>query len=183
MDKEKMGSFIVQLRKGKKLTQRDLAEQLHITDKAVSKWERGVSFPDISLLEPLASILDVSVLELLKGERLENNLSLSHEEATEIVNQSITISDDERIREHIKSKITIVFITLVLMLSVSIILNIFNYHKGSIAGNLSIDSDAYLTTEDENGHKVFVDSNKALQQLLLDLDKIETTNAEDNEYE
>ncbi|MBG0788399.1 MAG: helix-turn-helix transcriptional regulator [Anaerolineaceae bacterium] len=65
----KMADFISNLRKEKQLTQKDLAEQLGVTDKAVSKWERGLSCPDISLLSPLAAILGISVSELLNGER------------------------------------------------------------------------------------------------------------------
>ena len=65
------GRFICSLRKEKGLTQKQLAEKLSVTDKAVSKWETGRSAPDISLLEKLSQILDVSVVEILKGERVE----------------------------------------------------------------------------------------------------------------
>ena len=68
---EKIGPFIAQLRKEHQMTQRELAEQLHITDKAVSKWERGLSCPDISLLPSIAKILDVTTSELLDGRRGE----------------------------------------------------------------------------------------------------------------
>lgn len=67
----KMADFISSLRKEKQLTQKDLADQLGVTDKAVSKWERGLSCPDISLLAPLANILGVSVSELLTGEKAD----------------------------------------------------------------------------------------------------------------
>ena len=69
MNNEKMGKFICDMRKSQKLTQKDLAEKLKITDKAVSKWERGISCPDISLLVPLAQALGVTTSELLNGER------------------------------------------------------------------------------------------------------------------
>ncbi len=69
MDNQRIGAFIRELRKEKDMTQKDVAEQLHITDRAVSKWERGLCSPDISLLEPLAELLGVSVGELLRGER------------------------------------------------------------------------------------------------------------------
>lgn len=69
MDNQRIGGFIKALRKEKGLTQMDLAQRLHITDRAVSKWERGICAPDISLLEPLAELLGVSVGELLRGER------------------------------------------------------------------------------------------------------------------
>lgn len=69
MNNEKIGSFIKELRKEKELTQKELAEVIHITDRAVSKWERGLNAPDIALLEPLAEMLGVSVGELIRGER------------------------------------------------------------------------------------------------------------------
>ena len=64
-----MADFIATLRKEKGLTQKDLADQLGVTDKAVSKWERGLNCPDIALLTELAGILGVTPNELLKGER------------------------------------------------------------------------------------------------------------------
>ena len=60
MDENRIGQFIAQLRKEKNMTQKDLAELLHITDKAVSKWERGLSYPDITLLTSIAGILGVT---------------------------------------------------------------------------------------------------------------------------
>jgi len=69
MDNIKMGQFISELRKSHQMTQKDLAEKLNDTDKSVSKWERGLSCPDISLLTPLSDILGVSVSDLLNGNR------------------------------------------------------------------------------------------------------------------
>ena len=69
MDKAKTGVLIAAARKEKNMTQKELAEALHVSDRAVSKWERGAGFPDVSLLEPLADALDLSVLDLLRGER------------------------------------------------------------------------------------------------------------------
>lgn len=70
MDNTKTGTLIKELRKEKGMTQKDIADLLHVTDKAVSKWERGLCAPDISLLEPLANALDVSIVELIAGERI-----------------------------------------------------------------------------------------------------------------
>ena len=70
-DKNQVGTFIAQCRKEKKLTQKQLGEKLNVTDRAVSKWETGRSFPDVSLMEPLCQELDISVSELLAGKRLE----------------------------------------------------------------------------------------------------------------
>ena len=69
MDANKIGSFIKELRIQKVMTQKDLAEQINCTDKAVSRWETGRGIPEVSLLMPLAKALDVSVNELLSGER------------------------------------------------------------------------------------------------------------------
>lgn len=68
MDAKKTGNIICKYRKKKNMTQEDLANQLYITAKAVSKWERGLSFPDISILIPLSEILELSLYDLLKGE-------------------------------------------------------------------------------------------------------------------
>jgi len=69
MDYTKIGNFIYELRREKKLTQSQLADKLHVTNKAVSKWERGLGAPDISLLRDLSCVLGVSVNELLIGEK------------------------------------------------------------------------------------------------------------------
>lgn len=69
MDAKKFGRFIAEQRKEKGMTQANLAEILHITDKAVSKWERGSGSPDISNLSEVAKVLGITVDELLNGER------------------------------------------------------------------------------------------------------------------
>ncbi|MBQ6374452.1 MAG: helix-turn-helix domain-containing protein [Clostridia bacterium] len=72
MDKYVTGSVIRKLRERKRMTQEELAGQIFVSGKAVSKWETGQGFPDISLLEPLARALDISVIELLSGEDVRN---------------------------------------------------------------------------------------------------------------
>lgn len=69
MNKETFGAFIAQLRKEKGMTQQNLADQLHVTDKAVSKWERGLCYPDLTLMENLATALDLSMTELMACQR------------------------------------------------------------------------------------------------------------------
>ena len=71
MDAAKTGALIAQARKEKDLTQGQLAQRLHVSVQAVSKWERGRNFPDLALLEPLAEALDLTISELLAGERGE----------------------------------------------------------------------------------------------------------------
>ena len=71
MEAKKFGQFIAGIRKEKKMTQAELAGKIHVTDKAISRWERGLGFPDIQTLEPLAQALGISVLELMRSERQE----------------------------------------------------------------------------------------------------------------
>lgn len=72
MDRYVTGAVIKKLRENNKLTQEDLAAKIHVSSKAVSKWETGQGFPDISLIEPLAASLGISVIELLSGEDVRN---------------------------------------------------------------------------------------------------------------
>ena len=72
MDPYITGSVIRKLREKRRLTQGELAEKLHISDKTVSKWETGKGLPDITLLEPLAAVFRVSVAELISGKAVEN---------------------------------------------------------------------------------------------------------------
>ena len=67
MDANKFGCFVAERRKELKMTQKDLAAKIQVTDKAVSKWERGLGFPDINTIEYLADALDVSIIELMKS--------------------------------------------------------------------------------------------------------------------
>ncbi|MEG0339299.1 MAG: helix-turn-helix transcriptional regulator, partial [Oscillospiraceae bacterium] len=70
MNQEKIGKFIATCRKEKGLTQFTLAEKLNITDRAISKWETGKSMPDPSIMLKLCELLNITVNELLTGERL-----------------------------------------------------------------------------------------------------------------
>lgn len=71
MDQVKTGQFIKTIRKEKNLTQREVAERLSISEKTVSKWETGNGLPEVSLMLPLCELLEISVNELLSGERLD----------------------------------------------------------------------------------------------------------------
>lgn len=72
MNQEKIGKFISKSRKDKKITQEQLAEKLGVSINAVSKWERGLCLMDLSLLKPLSEILEVSVNEILSGEKIDD---------------------------------------------------------------------------------------------------------------
>ena len=91
MNYDKIGSFIQQKRKDKGLTQKQLAEKLGVTDRAISKWERGQGCPDVSILEILSKELGCSILELLKGREIENEV-IPVTEADDYVRDSMNIS-------------------------------------------------------------------------------------------
>lgn len=80
MDQVKTGKLIAERRKAKELTQAELGEMLGITDRAVSKWERGISMPDSGIMLELCQILGISVDELLTGEVIEVNSDKRHDE-------------------------------------------------------------------------------------------------------
>ena len=96
IDKAKFGVFVAQLRKEKGLMQKDLAERLYVSDKAVSKWERGLSIPDVAILVPLAEILGVTVTELLECRRLPENEPMDSQQTEEIVKKVIGLSEEEQ---------------------------------------------------------------------------------------
>ncbi len=88
MDAQKIGEFIKEQRKLKCLTQKELADKINCTDKAVSRWETGRGIPEISMLLPLSKILEVSVNELLSGEKIEEEKLL--EKTEEVIIETIT---------------------------------------------------------------------------------------------
>ena len=94
MDAEKFGSFVQQRRKELGMTQNDLAEKLYVTSKAVSRWERGIGFPDIKLLQPLADALDITIVELMHSEKIEKELS--KEQASAMVTETVTQIQQQR---------------------------------------------------------------------------------------
>ena len=73
MDQSKTGKFIAAMRREKSMTQRQLADLIGISDKTVSKWETGKGMPEVSLMLPLCELLEISVNELLSGERLTSD--------------------------------------------------------------------------------------------------------------
>lgn len=107
MDKEKFGEFIAQLRREKQWTQKELASRLFISDKAVSKWERGLSMPNVSMLIPMAEILGVTVTELLCGERLEAKSALDRDQIEKLVACSVDMSlREEKTRQKFRKRWT-----------------------------------------------------------------------------
>lgn len=95
IDKAEFGAFVAQLRGEKGLTQKQLSELLYVSDKAVSKWERGLSLPDISMLMPLSEILGVTVTELLEGRRIENAEEMDPAQVESLLQKAIGMSEEQ----------------------------------------------------------------------------------------
>ena len=104
MDNNKIGKNIASLRKTKKLTQQQLGDKLFVTDKAVSKWERGLSLPDITILENLAKELDTDIYDILQIEK-ENDIDI----------ESLLVDERKNLKKNLKRKIVIYMLPIALL--------------------------------------------------------------------
>ena len=159
MDPIKTGQLIADARKKLNMTQKDLAEQLSITDKAVSKWERGLCLPDISILLPLSQILGMNLYELLKGEKINKK------ELDEILKNTIIYSTNE-IKKH-KTKYfrySLIVVIITILISSFLLVNIYQNQENS--GGI-IDRD---TLYDIN---YYTDYNDELNEDYNDLETLE----------
>ena len=116
MDAKKLGQFIAQLRKEQNMTQADLAAKLQVTDKSVSKWERGVGLPDINSVEPLAEALGVTVLEIMRSERIPEE-SVPSVSISEVITDAFDMVNKQRKQER-KSVLSIALVVLSVIASV-----------------------------------------------------------------
>ena len=117
MDAKKLGQFIAEIRKEKEMTQAELASKLHVTDKAISKWERGLGLPDINSIEPLADALGISVAEVMQAERIPDD-HVSQENASEMLTNAFDIVKQQRKAErtHILLILSAVMVVLILLI-------------------------------------------------------------------
>ena len=117
MDAIETGKRIQQMRKDRGWTQKELAERLCITDKSVSKWERGLNFPDMAMMEPLAKALDTTVVELLG---IEN---APEEEKLEAVT-AVAVEETNRMRKEICNRSLVILISGIIWLVSQFVLSI-----------------------------------------------------------
>ncbi len=147
MDQEKIGKFIAKCRNDKKITQQKLADNLGVTDRAISKWENGRGLPDLSLIIPLCKELNVSVTELLSGEKVKEK---EYQEKLEenmigIVNK---LDKDNKKRFNILKKILIGYLIICIIFLVGIF-GYFFYNYEMV--NQKYDKyNMYITKEDNN---------------------------------
>lgn len=117
MVQSEFGAFLSQLRKEKGLTQKQLAEALFVSDKAVSRWECGSNYPDISQLQPLAEVLGVSLAELLNAKRMDEPASIAV--ANDAIKSAFSFSEQEiaGVRTKLRRKILLVFVGVAILLN------------------------------------------------------------------
>lgn len=99
MDQKKIGSFLKELRKGKNITQEQLAEKLGVSGRTVSRWETGSNMPDISLLVEIAEIFEVSIPEIINGERKSEIMNEEVKEAAKSLSDYATSEKEEIVKE------------------------------------------------------------------------------------
>ena len=121
MEAEKTGKIILEKRKEKNLTQKDLANKINVSDKTVSKWERGRGCPDISLLIPLSKELDISIYKLLGGEEMEEK------SVDKVIKNTIDITSKKLKRQKILDY-TIIGLCSLILISIILFWLFINFH-------------------------------------------------------
>ena len=125
MDAQKLGLFIASIRKERGMTQSELAAKLFVSDKTISKWERGAGFPDIKNIEPLAKALDVSLVELIQGERNTGEF-ISTQVAEKMIADTITIRTSSN---HIEQVVGRIFLAIILCAAIFVLLVLLQYGR------------------------------------------------------
>ena len=121
MDQEKIGKFIAKCRKDKKLTQAQLAEKLGISNRSISKWENGICMPDLSLFKQLCKELDISINELLSGEKIDEKTYQQKFEENMISSMDLL---EQKIKKNILRK---VFKIIIILIFIIFLLKFSNY--------------------------------------------------------
>ncbi len=132
MDKKQLGAFIAENRRCQHMTQQQLAQMLYITDKAVSKWERGLSYPDVTLLEPLATALGMTTAALIRcdspAEEKENAMEEKKPHAENETLRAVAEMADDSKKQLQRQWLTGTSATVATLLLVIILLVIENIH-------------------------------------------------------
>lgn len=145
MDQIKIGKFISENRKKQNLTQEQLAEKLSISKNAVSKWERGLNLPDVSIMQDLCKILDITLNELFIGEKIndekykeiaDNNLLEVLESSSFTLKEKIAFYKKKWKKEHI-FKFIIGFLTWCALAIALKLQNVDHYVLGAVGGILT----------------------------------------------
>jgi len=161
MNNQNIGDFIKELRKEKGLTQKALADKLNITDRAVSKWERGLSCPDISILDDLSKILDVSIIEILKGKKLDEDTIINNQDLIESM-----VFTDKKFKNKMKKIVDMVgffIISFVVILLLFYNVKSFYYaHKVYKVDNKAAITNVNSKLNDINENIILIENNQGI---------------------
>lgn len=146
MDQEKIGKFIAEKRKENKLTQEQLAEKLSVSKNAVSKWERGLNLPDVSIMQDLCRILCITLNELFIGEKISDekyketadiNLLNALENSAFTLKEKMVFYKKKWRKEHI-NKMILCSISWIVLIIALIFQNVEIYIIGTVSGMLAV---------------------------------------------
>lgn len=168
MDNEKFGEFIKNLRKQNNMTQKDLAQKLNITDKAVSKWERGLSFPDITMLNSIAEIFNISVSELLNSKIGEHD-DIEVKKAVEEAVKQIENKEQKKLERNKKIKKVVVIISGISFVILILVQLAYFFVFKKREYEYVVDTLPYLFNE-----IIFISGVILLKQMLSKIKKINT---------
>lgn len=167
MDHEKFAACVKKARTGKGMTQKELASRIHVSDKAVSKWERGLSFPDIELLGPLSQELDIPLSVLLDVEELAVTAGDSKGQGFETLLSEVLALVKEKAREELRSKkrilriMTAILAILIVLAAVTSAWNVYTNVKRMEAYEESIhifsEEDIEIVSIEEKDGIVYLD--------------------------
>ena len=128
MNQVKIGGFLRELRKGKGLTQEQLAEQFNISRRSVSRWETGSNMPDVGLLIEISDFFDVDIREVIDGERKSENMDKEKETLKKVAEYA----DAEKFK--LKKKVSTIFKWMCLMILGSVLIGFFANQLDTILG-------------------------------------------------
>lgn len=129
MNQDKIGKFILKLRKEKNMTQQELADKLNVTDRAVSHWENGRSLPDVSLFKPLCEILGISVNELISGEKISKDKIIKKSD------ENILTSIKKNKEQKKKANIIIISLIAIFVFIIACLISVNNNSKINLVNN------------------------------------------------
>ena len=180
MDKQKIGDFIKKKRKEKGLTQKELADKLFITDRAISKWERGICCPDISILRDLCKLLDININELLTGGELD---MISEEDKNNLLVDTVKAYTDIYKK---KNKNLLIFTIIILILYIFLVIGMyltFNQLTGRDGINFEVMqtksiADKFLTVLEKGDYEGL----RKIVNKYLDVDYYNENENKCNEY-
>lgn len=165
MNSAKTGQLIASIRKQKNMTQQDIADKLNITSKAVSKWEQGLSFPSVDVLENLASVLDITVMDILAGEIIPTK---------DIAEKSSEISVQVLTREKRTRKMLIAACLVAFLMVMTTILSIWGpaiFQRGNpipylIAVTKISDEQPYVQVDVDTNAEIFISERGECPELF-----------------